>query len=494
MNQRLMVRRSAQFVLRKHSLKRRAYGQSSLLHSFGRASLHFASSYVSLSTPFSVRSENTHSYAASDTRAESSRLLPSWNPLPHRSSGRWLSTTAATDENEEIDSEEKNPLDSYDKEERRRNEKKSECHGTSGKGRSKDRRHVCRLIPGWLQDEPSFFDATVKALNLNTSTASRLRKSDSNIVMSNRELFDDSIPSFWKWLQNSGKLPADVEEALDQLADAGFANKVFSKNFQSMYDDQIARARMTASLQENIKAYKKRQSVIEDILSVVADLELERGEMERKAAEYEKMMAPKLEDKKTDSVANAVISFFTGGLQKATKQDAVVEETEEKMQGAELAYKVTKQKLRHLQRKIDGRKSHIEVHELGSLKMLSTIEGLKRQLEELQSPMTDQEYERTVGIVKDVLPVICGALADHIQNRHSKLISQYQDLDSKTGGFRLTVSTRVTFFHWTNFLFCHFADLTKPHEWYPFARLDKRKVSSDGCDVGLCLRRDHLMY
>ena len=434
MKQRLMVRRSAQSTVRKHSHFRRVYGQPSLPHSFGRIQLHLARSFFSLSTPIGGRLENMNFDTASDTRT--SLLLPSWNPIPNSSSSRWLSTSsfAATDENKdkEVDSEGKYPLGSNDTKKR--------------KGRSKERRQVCQLIPRWLQEEPSCFDATVKALNLSTPTASRLRKRDSDIAMSNRELFDDSIPSFWKWLQNSDKLPADVEQALDRLADAGFLSKVFSKNFRSMYDDQIIRARMTASIQENIKAYEKRQSVIQDIWSFVTELELEREDLERKAADLEKVLTPNLEDKNTDGVLNSVISFVTRGLQRTPERDAVVEETEKTIQRAEHSYRVTKQKLRHLQRKIDGRKSHIEVHELGSLNMLSAIEDLKRQLGELQSPMTDQDYERTVGIVKSVLPVICGALADHIQNRHSKLISQYQDLDSRTGKFQLSVSTRVFFF------------------------------------------------
>lgn len=66
--------------------------------------------------------------------------------------------------------------------------------------------------------------------------------------------------------------------------------------------------------------------------------------------------------------------------------------------------------------------------------------------------MTTEVYEETQTIVKEAMLVICDFLADHMQERHSNLIETYQNIDANT-------------------------DLTKPSEWYSYARLDHRKVS-----------------
>ena len=42
--------------------------------------------------------------------------------------------------------------------------------------------------------------------------------------------------------------------------------------------------------------------------------------------------------------------------------------------------------------------------------------------------MSPEEYEEAKGILVDALPVICGALSEHIQQRHAKLINQYKIL------------------------------------------------------------------
>lgn len=73
----------------------------------------------------------------------------------------------------------------------------------------------------------------------------------------------------------------------------------------------------------------------------------------------------------------------------------------------------------------------------------------------MQVPMQDDEYQAGHEVVARVRDAICTAFARHIQNRHAHLIAQYQTLETKT-------------------------DLTKPHEWYDYARLDRRKIIFHG--------------
>ena len=99
------------------------------------------------------------------------------------------------------------------------------------------------------------------------------------------------------------------------------------------------------------------------------------------------------------------------------------------------------------------KRQEVAIQDLG--KQLGRLErSLKRLEDERDSykfSMTEQEYKRANEIVKSVLGDICQELAQHIRKHHSETITQYQALDSKT-------------------------DLTKPHEWYPHARLDLRKI------------------
>ena len=83
------------------------------------------------------------------------------------------------------------------------------------------------------------------------------------------------------------------------------------------------------------------------------------------------------------------------------------------------------------------------------------IETLSTSMEMLQFPLPLHEYDRAQIVVQSAREIFCEELAKQIGDRHAQLIEQYQRLDAKT-------------------------DLTKPHEWFSYARLDRRKVSTTG--------------
>ena len=74
-------------------------------------------------------------------------------------------------------------------------------------------------------------------------------------------------------------------------------------------------------------------------------------------------------------------------------------------------------------------------------------------------PLARQDYEKAKKAIEDSRDAICQEVALFMRQRHSQLIDQYRQLDEKT-------------------------DLTKPHEWFGYARLDKRKVSTTFCCSG----------
>jgi len=83
------------------------------------------------------------------------------------------------------------------------------------------------------------------------------------------------------------------------------------------------------------------------------------------------------------------------------------------------------------------------------------IQKLELKAKELEASFNQAEYQRLSAVVKSVIHELCPRLANHMAFRHKRLVEQYQTLDSKT-------------------------DLTKPHEWYLYSRLDRRKVIFHG--------------
>jgi hypothetical protein len=118
-----------------------------------------------------------------------------------------------------------------------------------------------------------------------------------------------------------------------------------------------------------------------------------------------------------------------------------------------------------------------------SRQKVQRLEQLQRE-EKKKSPIVSNEYQQAQELVASVRDPICHELALHIQERHKQLIAQYQTLDAKTGKSQLCVSPCHDFrgqsyripFSDTSVFVVSVLDLTKPHEWYSYARLDQRKV------------------
>ena len=91
-----------------------------------------------------------------------------------------------------------------------------------------------------------------------------------------------------------------------------------------------------------------------------------------------------------------------------------------------------------------------EIHELET-----KLGQIKQSKSMSEPPIPLEDYERAQLAVAEVRERICEKFADHIRGRHKTSIQQYHTLDAKT-------------------------DLTKPHEWYPYARLDRRKIIFHG--------------
>ena len=93
----------------------------------------------------------------------------------------------------------------------------------------------------------------------------------------------------------------------------------------------------------------------------------------------------------------------------------------------------------------------IEAAEESVEQTLGRIDRLEKAFANLQPHLDKKQFEMADAAIYQVMTPLCKEMADHIHRRHSRMIDQFQTLNSQT-------------------------DLTKPHEWYPHARLDRRKV------------------
>lgn len=298
------------------------------------------------------------------------------------------------------------------------------------------RKNAIRSIPYWLGNIPQCFDLTMEALNLQS-----VKKSNKDgLAAEYKQLYLHSIPSFYQTLAEEETL----QEALDVLVEAGFADLKWAKQHRQRAENQVHLDRLKARI---IKACIQREKQEGKLKAFQKRLE----QIKEQEAVKDKKEAVENEPESSGLIGralNAVSSLFTGAPEEQTTNTPFPERVQIK------SFKVKRQ---------EGAVSDVE-------KQLERIHRNVKLLEEERDSykfdMTQEEYERANEVVENVMPEICQSLASHIHERHSESIEQYRLLDSKT-------------------------DLTKPHEWYLHARLDRRKVSERIRFIDLVYRMCH---
>ncbi|CAB9508391.1 RNA helicase SUPV3L1, mitochondrial [Seminavis robusta] len=350
-------------------------------------------------------------------------------------------TTTASNEDDEI--------------EQRRREKKQRSL----------RRVAAQYIPQWLKSEPFCFERTVAALNLNLS-AERYRTGTSFTAKSDlqgqyRKVFVDSIPSFTNYVRTSDELPEGLNKALNRLVDAGFCDQEFSTLYRSIKGGESKRTQTVTLLSQKQKQYEERKRTIQLINEKIEELKDELVEVQSEYSNIQQIISnPSTKQTgKNSSESNSVVSMIASAARMAreSKKDAPNNDPEtsasENTTGLEKSS--LEQRMQKLERRIRSREDHVESIVHGTRKVLESIENLQKELAESQRSMSNETYADTQQIVNETLLILCDYLAQHIQTQHSKLIERWANLDDKT-------------------------DLTKPHEWYPYARLEKRKIVYHG--------------
>jgi Helicase conserved C-terminal domain len=89
-----------------------------------------------------------------------------------------------------------------------------------------------------------------------------------------------------------------------------------------------------------------------------------------------------------------------------------------------------------------------------------SLDGLMKLLNRLRKehtepPMDDEEFQAITHAAESAKPIVTKAFADHARELHSQMLERYQIIDSKT-------------------------DMTKPPDWYLYARMHRRKIIFHG--------------
>ena len=240
------------------------------------------------------------------------------------------------------------------------------------------------------------------------------------------------------------------------MVDAGFDDLKYAKQFRKMKIYQNQSEVMRKRILRKKKQYHDRYVAVQQSQVVVTEVEqkllLEEQDDDEEGDDDDD------DEEENEEKSNDEASMFGGMMERMQSLWGgglpAPDEQAQAQQQEEIPLLLPK-RTRRLQRKL---LKHQRLLEKAQEILDSTTEQLgwlQQEYDALEPIIATEDYDRTMLIVKQVLRDVCPELALHIQQCHKRVIDQYQTLDSKT-------------------------DLTKPHEWYYRARLDRRKIIFHG--------------
>ena len=205
-------------------------------------------------------------------------------------------------------------------------------------------------------------------------------------------LYEDSIPSFIKRLKEGP--PPILYESLDRMVEAGLSNPRLARSYRSHYMpwSKAKVQRFDTSLTEQQGRLQFHANQVE---------------------QYQKEI-----DHLTQSITDSPI-------------DSSVDDS----------------KLALLNERLEQNKAIVEK----SQQKIDFLQARKQS----QMALSDDECSVIQTMSAEVQDDVVRAFADHVQDRHSQILEQFQSLDART-------------------------DLTRPHDWFLLARLSKRKIIYHG--------------
>lgn len=386
---------------------------------------------------------------------------------------------------------------------------------------------VTMAIPSWLSRSTECFDMTMAALqtmnygSTTTATASSANNSTAttttpDFLMENfRRLYHQSLSSYRMYLMTgfhhptkhppqspSSRLhpqlsqphypphPPPLQRALDQLSQAGFANVQFVKSYQatSMSEPKLRQVKLDLQRKE-----KEQQQAVRYLPELQAKLqhlkrkqqkllrEEQQARQQQQQATTAAVVPDDTEPKSFLDWSQDILSYVFGGQRSTSSSSSsssssdtdILHHQADKSKDNVISEAVAptmpvvpKKKspnndnnginrsepmtlldhIEHLERIMDQIEKKLKYRILD-------IQRMKEQVQEFTSvSLPPHQYQAAQAKVQQVLPDLCHGLAQHMKERFGTVIRAYQLLSSQT-------------------------DLTRPHDWYLHARMNRRKVS-----------------
>mmetsp|Transcript_16505 Transcript_16505/g.40327 ORF Transcript_16505/g.40327 Transcript_16505/m.40327 type:complete len:948 (-) Transcript_16505:607-3450(-) len=332
----------------------------------------------------------------------------------------------------------------------------------------KHREHtVISAVSHWLAKDPSFFATTMDELNISSQSASLSTDPEATSNKNHpmqilwaqyKQLYYESIPAFREQMDGTArKIKFEFTEDIEALAEAGFGDPGWGKKYRQVRGYRVRNQDMTrqrekieAELQGQRQLMRKAKAELAGLRQEVEMIQetQKRRLLEQKEAVKEALAPPK----KDESFFSQALAMMSNVFSSKAEVD---EETARSKRVEEIKARIKIPKTSRMENRMSRKAAAIEQQQREINLAATEAKRIKGRLNRRPPPMSDSEYERANKIVEQVRSSICGKLAKHIRQRHEKLILQFQTLDSKT-------------------------DLTKPHEWYSYARLDRRKIIFHG--------------
>jgi hypothetical protein len=193
-------------------------------------------------------------------------------------------------------------------------------------------------------------------------------------------------------------------------------------------------------LEEQRTKWHERQRTMQLIQEKITEMKLQLWQLQQQQQQQDDdIVHDKKNDdtKKSKEVSHPVLALLSSAVPMARSEP---EAAMKKALTAQATMKTTMDSKRQkLQQRIEARQAHVDSIQQDALKLKESIGILQQQQQQQeQDHGTLESYAETQRVVHETLVVICNALANHIQQRHSSLLERYKNLDAQTGMYPTT--------------------------------------------------------
>ena len=302
------------------------------------------------------------------------------------------------------------------------------------------RRETLKIIPYFLSRDASWREQVMENLRkLLNPKLERAASKNVSWMRDARHWYQSSLTSFRERL-DIGDYPHDVGLALDQLAEVGFSSEHFQENYQQVPNFRYRVSKLASQIVEQEQLYEKMKERVKSQKEQLEELQKQISDVLPETSAFSETVG----DAKT-FWETTVESFKTIFSQNNNSKRS--SENERDLREKLEIEKHTERLLLRLKKK----KKRLDIVEKDLADALSKLEQFRSARKSMQKPISDEVYERATKTVDSSRDAISSFLSRHIAERHKLILERYQVLDEKT-------------------------DLTRPQEWFPYARLDRRKI------------------